>query len=186
MGFPVSNFYPNQMAWVYHTRGPVHAWAFSTTHSVDFSLHMKGFSDSHSFIAVGFLRPPRWSRQLSCYQQPGANRVKAVILESCWGGGEGICTQCLCARDRFTASCSNQSALENFSRVTASKINMSSQNCKHMAKENSCEVNIRLVYPALVLFSSLKIRFLIPTRSRSLDFVQFQISFVFVNLKKTT
>lgn len=156
MGFPVSNFYPNQMAWVYRTRGPVHAWASSTTHSVDLSLHVKGFSDSHSFIAVGFLGAPRWSRRLSCYQQPGANRVKAVILESWWGGGGGICTWCLCAWDRFTASCSNQSALENFSPVTASKINMSSQNCKHAAKENSWEVNIRLVYPAL--------RFLILTR----------------------
>lgn len=89
MGFPVSNFYPNQMAWVYRTRGPVHAWASSTTHSVDLSLHVKGFSDSHSFIAVGFLGAPRWSRRLSCYQEPGANRVKAVILESWWGGGEG-------------------------------------------------------------------------------------------------
>lgn len=98
MGFPVSNFYPNQMAWVYHTRGPVHTWASSTTHSVDLSLHVKGFSDSHSFIAVGFLGAPHWSRQLSCYQQPGANRVKAVILESWWGGGGDLYMVFVCMR----------------------------------------------------------------------------------------
>lgn len=86
MGFPVSNFYPNQMAWVYHSRGPGQAWGSSTTHSVDFYLHAKGFSDCHSFMAVGFLGAPRLSRLLSSYRQPGANRVKAVILEN-WTRG---------------------------------------------------------------------------------------------------
>lgn len=70
------------MAWVYRTRGPGQVWASSTTHSVLFYLRVEGFSDCHSFIAVGFRGAPRRSRPLSSYRQPGANRVKAVILEN--------------------------------------------------------------------------------------------------------
>lgn len=100
MGFPVSNLYPNQMAWVYRTRGRGQVWASSTTHSVDFHLHVKGFSDSHSFIAVGFLGAPRRSRPLSSYQQPGANRVKAVILDDWLGRGEKKSVHSVCVRER--------------------------------------------------------------------------------------
>lgn len=98
MGFPVSNFYPNQMAWMYHTRGPGQVWASSTTHSVHFYLHVKGFSDCHPFIAVGFLSALCWRQLLSSYQQPGANRVKAVILEN-WMQRVKLCTLFVCIRE---------------------------------------------------------------------------------------
>lgn len=64
MGFPVSNFYPNQMAWMFHTRGPGQVWASSTTHSVHFYLRVKGFSDCHPFIAAGFRGAPRVTSDL--------------------------------------------------------------------------------------------------------------------------
>lgn len=38
-------------------------------------------SDCHPFIATGFLSAPCSRQLLSSYQQPGANRVQAVILE---------------------------------------------------------------------------------------------------------
>lgn len=99
MGFPVSNFYPNQMAWMYHTRGPGQVWASSTTHSVHFYLHVKGFSDCHPFIAAGFLSTPCWRQLLSSYRQPGANRVQAVILEIGMQGEKTVHVVCVRSRE---------------------------------------------------------------------------------------
>lgn len=57
---------------------------------------------------------------------------------------------------------------------------MSSENYTHVAKENSWEVNIRVVYAALVLFRSC----LILRHAWSLGFIPFYNSFVDVNAKK--
>lgn len=86
------------MAWMYHTSGPGQVWASSTNHSVHFYLHVKGFSDCHPFIAMGFLSALRWRQLLSSYQQPGANRVKAVILKN-WMQRVKLCTLFVCVRE---------------------------------------------------------------------------------------
>lgn len=86
------------MAWMYDTSGPGQGWASSTTLSRHFYLHMKGFSDCHPFIAVGFLSARCWRQLLSSYQQPSANRVKAVILET-WMQRVKVCTLFVCVRE---------------------------------------------------------------------------------------
>lgn len=57
---------------------------------------------------------------------------------------------------------------------------MSSENYTHVAKENSWEANIKVVYAALVLFHSC----LILKHCWSLDFIPFYNSFVYVNVKE--
>lgn len=57
---------------------------------------------------------------------------------------------------------------------------MSSENYTHVAKENSWEANIKVVYAALVLFHSC----LILKHYWSLDFISCYNSFVYVNVKK--
>lgn len=57
---------------------------------------------------------------------------------------------------------------------------MSSENYTHVAKENSWEANIKVVYAALVLFHSC----LILKHYWSLNFIPFYNSFVYVNVKK--
>lgn len=100
LGFPVSLFdsYLIQMAWVYHTRGPGpvgSVWASYTLHPIDFCLRADWFPDCLSFTTMGFLGSPCWSRLLSSYQQPGTDRVKAVILEN-WMRRGKMCTMCVC------------------------------------------------------------------------------------------
>ncbi len=57
-----------------------------------------GSLDCLSFTATGFLSAPRSSRLLSSYRQPGADRVKAVILENWVRRGE-MCTMFVRERD---------------------------------------------------------------------------------------
>ena len=103
LGSPVSLFgrYPIQMARVYLTRGSRAQWVlcrppFLTIHSIDFNPER--LPDCPSFTATGFLSAPRSSRLLSSYRQPGADRVKAVILER-WVRRGKMCTMFVRGRD---------------------------------------------------------------------------------------
>ena len=131
---------PRAPAWV----GSV--WASYTTSPIDFYLSMDRSLTASLLHAVGFLCTPCWSRLFSSFHKPGADRVKAVILES-WTRRGGKWAWCTCVRlsvcvwererererKRFTVSCPHHSTLEDSSPVAASNINMSSQNYKHMA-----------------------------------------------------
>lgn len=66
--------------------------------SISTSLRVDWFPDCFSFTAAGFLSVPCSSRLLSSYRQPGADRVKAVILEN-WVSRGKMCTMFVRARD---------------------------------------------------------------------------------------
>ena len=75
---------------------------------------------------------------LSSYRQPGTDRVKAVILESCSEERENVYE--VCEAERFRVSCPHHSTREGSCPVTALNINMSTRSYKHRLKENSSKV----------------------------------------------
>lgn len=79
-------------------------------------LNVNWIPDWVSFTATGFLSIPCSSGPLSCYWQPGAERVKAVILEN-WGERRENVHDVF-EGERFRVSCPYHSTLEDSSPVT--------------------------------------------------------------------
>lgn len=79
-------------------RGPQGKWAqrgapkIHPSHRFPLTSVVDRFPDWLPFTAKGFLRAPCWSRRRSGYRQPGADRVKAVVLEDWVRRGE-MCTR---------------------------------------------------------------------------------------------
>lgn len=66
--------------------------------SMSTRLSVDWFLDCTSFTATGFLSAPCSSRLLSSYRQPGADRVKVVVLEH-WVRRGKMCTMFVRERD---------------------------------------------------------------------------------------
>lgn len=140
VGFPVSLFYPIQMAWVYLTKGPsLSGFCVGLLyHQSHRFLPQHGpLPDCISFTCCGIPQhsvleqavlefPQTWCRSCqSCYfRELDEERRKMSMMHVC---------VCVRERKRFTVSCPHHSTLEDSSPVAASNINMSSQNYKHMA-----------------------------------------------------